>query len=656
MSFSVLCILVACQIFAIRGFSVGIKAAPLTRVGMTTQQMEDPITDSETWEIYKSALEDTMGRVRVLKKQSPMDVKVVQDYLLSNQVLVSPVGWNSDITSLSREDLGLQKELFLEKTGFSKRQVEYCTRCLTYLGDYCAEQQNPHPVSICWYKLRESGTLPRENCFSTYMYVLSLDERYVKDCFQVATFHDRFFEPNEKTVTLRIKLLIEQGDAAQAETILESVPDKGGASSWRRLRTFLPLLNYYADQGDVSAMLHLFDQMRQSAGVHFDADTYAVVISSLARNGCFQPDAPVISSLSSSGPLLFDEIASKCANDLLELNEQAANEISSAMCKGFEVVEPKEQEFPACRDTKGRIFVDHVHVNTTTAVCCETGVKLRLISLTNEQREQVHDTLLEMAASQHEEFGLKLKGKGQKFENRGAQFARDQLASFSKWLEARDPFTAFVDGPNVAYFGHSSVQYKQVQEVVNELERMGERPLVIMPQKYFAKSFRLTGVDNSIQQLSQTDVEIMNGLQRDGKMYIVPLGCLDDYYWMLASTIGETTELHVPDGDDRGRLPGLRPMLITNDQMRDHRLSLLEPRLFRRWTSCHIVNYDIRSSAENDDSVPVTMRLFPADLFSREIQQNEDPTRSDGSMVWHFPITEWQGPDRLCVRIGRSEM
>lgn len=55
-----------------------------------------------------------------------------------------------------------------------------------------------------------------------------------------------------------------------------------------------------------------------------------------------------------------------------------------------------------------------------------------------------------------------------------------------------EPFTAIVDGPNVAYFGHADLRYKQIELVVKKLVEMGENPLVTMPFKYARKSFRLS--------------------------------------------------------------------------------------------------------------------------------------------------------------------
>lgn len=144
-------------------------------------------------------------------------------------------------------------------------------------------------------------------------------------------------------------------------------------------------------------------------------------------------------------------------------------------------------------------------------------------------------------------------------------------------------------------------------------------------------------------------------LLEQGKMYTVLPRCLDDYYWMLASVSNQTNarqlvDLRVSTDDKDGRSPGLRPILVTNDKMRDHKLDLLEPREFRRWCSCHIVNYNISSYIEDEwEDIPV--QFLPADFFSREIQGN---THGNGKgKIWHFPVTEWDEPARFCIWIDR---
>jgi hypothetical protein len=123
---------------------------------------------------------------------------------------------------------------------------------------------------------------------------------------------------------------------------------------------------------------------------------------------------------------------------------------------------------------------------------------------------------------------------------------------------------------------------------------------------------------------------------------------------MLASVSDQTSsrrdlDLDVHIENDCGRWPGARPMLISNDQMRDHKLGLLEPRLFRRWYSCYIVNYNFTAFV-GKESVDREIGFSTADFFSREIQSN----KTDAGTVWHIPVSDWKLDDRFCIRIPRN--
>lgn len=87
--------------------------------------------------------------------------------------------------------------------------------------------------------------------------------------------------------------------------------------------------------------------------------------------------------------------------------------------------------------------------------------------------------------------------------------------------------------------------------------------------------------------------------------------------------------------------------------MRDHKLELLEPRLFRRWVSSHIVRYDI-SPFQVDEWEKRGIKFFPADVFSREIQGNNMTYGEVDGTAWHFPVQEWEAKsDRLCIAVAR---
>jgi len=192
---------------------------------------------------------------------------------------------------------------------------------------------------------------------------------------------------------------------------------------------------------------------------------------------------------------------------------------------------------------------------------------------------------------------------------------------------------------------------------VETLENMGENVLVTIPSKYTQDSFTIhksTGPKR--QTLTQKEKRIRDRLNSSGKLLIVPPSYLDDYYWMYASVAGQgdkfvADQQYIQPNNDEGRWPGIRPMLISNDKMRDHKLSLLEPRLFRRWYSNFIVNYTF-SAFVGEQCPEKEIGFRTADFYSREIQGNE--VSIDGAhhgTTWHFPVSDWEENESFCVRI-----
>ena len=613
------------------------------------------------------------GKVRIRRKADTnlgeLDIAPALQYLTcKEEILEAPV-----LVGDFDKKLNEQRDAFMAKTNLTSFQYDYAMKTLAYIGDFCAKRQEPHPVAIAWRKLLESGVFPRENTVSTYMYALSLDESTSQMCGQAATFHDLLFEPNEKTIALRIKSLIASGDAAGAELLLQTLPN----NDWARLRTYFPILMYYRDGGDLSSVLRLFYRMKNSPGVHFDADSYAVVIGTIAEYGGFRNDAaPIEGALDvgyscTHGPGLFDEIVQEMADDLLELNVASVRVLYNAFVRGFKDSLPSSEkpllegtDLSLCSElaSENELILSRVAVDKTTGICTRSREKLQLFQLDSKSRHHVQETLQSMARDQFADFQQKVTDKLSKSptptkQKKGAEeynndYPVEELQNFVKWLKNRDgQFTAIVDGANVAYFGHGIVKYSQIQHVVAKLEAMNERPLVVMPFKYLQPRFQAS--IGKLQNLSERDTAVINRLDSEGKLYRVPPKCLDDYYWMMASIVGED-DTAVDAANKDGRFPGIRPMLITNDQMRDHKLELLEPRLFRRWCSCHIVNYNFPDSY-NDEWEERPLDFYPADAFSREIQCNPSHSSADGSVVgslcWHFPVSEWNEHERFCVRI-----
>ena len=188
--------------------------------------------------------------------------------------------------------------------------------------------------------------------------------------------------------------------------------------------------------------------------------------------------------------------------------------------------------------------------------------------------------------------------------------------------------------------------------MVDTLDKMGETPLVILPNKYSRSSFFISkwNCKQSRQVMTNEERSILDNLHFSGKLYVTPRMVQDDHYWMLASISEQVSSrrgrsLEVPADDPQGRWPGARPVLISNDQMRDHKMNMIEPRLFRRWYSSHIVNFNFTGfvdSKQFDDEIVFS----PADFFSREIQGN----KTDQVITWHFPVKDWKDNERFCLR------
>ena len=133
---------------------------------------------------------------------------------------------------------------------------------------------------------------------------------------------------------------------------------------------------------------------------------------------------------------------------------------------------------------------------------------------------------------------------------------------------------------------------------------------------------------------------------------------LDDYYWMLASISNQTVasngknlDVNPEQAEAESRFPGTRPMLLSNDLMRDHKLELFDPRLFRRWTASHIVNYNFTAFVR-DECIDPEVGFSTPEFFSNEIQANP----SAGGMAWHFPVSDWDKNERLVIRLPTTSL
>lgn len=640
--------------------------------------------EDEELAAYSAAMEEVLSSDRTYRAKDPAeDRSAVRGYLLGPRRVVplrlptleGAEGEDEGGGAESlRTELDGQREALCTASGLTCRQHRMALDALTYLGHRMAKAREGAGLTVAWDKMKEMGALPRENTLSTYLYCLGLGGDDDGEAGagaeagggaaaaevaleEVARVHDLLYQPTEKTLSLRIKSMVRRGDPAAAERMLDQMPGE------KKLRTYYPVLEAHCAQADLGPAFRLYKRMRRAPGVILNAELYSILLAALAEGGCFGTDAGPVPGAEElgydppMGPGLLDGILSEMAEDVLEIPASCADRLGRALRAGHgtggEVKggAPAEGPGPA---SDSDLVAGRVTIDGDSGECPRTGATLRLIALDRGQRAQLHDTLLDMANSQYDIYSEKLKQRKQTVENEDDGYARRELLGFSNWMDEREgePFTAIVDGANVAFFGRGIVDYQQIKMVVNGLEDMGERPLIIIPQKYAHRKFHVRR--GFIQELNEEAMAIVEELEEAGKLYKVPKRCLDDYYWMLASVSDQTNSRNGAEIDvtpnNGGRWPGLRPMLVSNDQMRDHKLELLQPRLFRRWVSSFIIKYGF-APVGDDESDDREVSFLPVDLFSKEIQGN--PTQN-GVTAWHFPVGEWDENERFCIRLPKQ--
>lgn len=352
------------------------------------------------------------------------------------------------------------------------------------------------------------------------------------------------------------------------------------------------------------------------------------------------------------GPQLFNILITELSEHSIEITSASAKRLYNAFQRGFQggdskkslkqlhLLESLQVENELAEPDE--LIVSRVQLDKSTGKCPRSGAQLRLINLDAIQKKQFQEALLYLVSSSYKE----------RHRNATKTDVGERLSKFGEWLQNRngEPFTAIIDGPNVAYymqnFQQGSFNFHQIKFVVDALEKMGENVLVVLPKKYTYDRFSIQKATKTVKQtLSLKEKEIRDDLIDKGKACVVPVGSLDDYYWMYASV--SMDEEFVPPGNPEGRWPGNRPMLISNDKLRDHKMSLLEPRLFRRWYSNFLVNFTF-SAFVDDECIDKEIAFRTADFYSREIQGNSTNTNE---ITWHFPVRDWDENESLCIRI-----
>ena len=196
------------------------------------------------------------------------------------------------------------------------------------------------------------------------------------------------------------------------------------------------------------------------------------------------------------------------------------------------------------------------------------------------------------------------------------------LLNFEYWLSSQEEFDIIVDGANVAYTNqnHASGQFRfqQIELIVNTLEQnyKDKRILVIIPFCYIRKvipnrtrpkKYRKKFAWESKSTLQEDDRRILDNLMRRNMLYVVPNGANDDWYWLLSTIY-------------KNRSPDRPGYVVTNDMMKDHKISFENQRLFQRWRMNAIIHFRMRFDEEKN--MEQYAQILLPDTFTYEMQQS----------------------------------
>ena len=371
--------------------------------------------------------------------------------------------------------------------------------------------------------------------------------------------------PDEGSYCILIRAAVVSQDFTTAFRIIRSMVDRGVKS---RLRSYAPLLEALScpQNPNVLMAMEVWDYM-MAQPVHPQEDQVVSLLSMLLSR---YVDEPFPASIR-AGNLwaAVDELLQHLSTVSLHVSRESAEKLAVALEK-------------AAQHRRGEGCLGRIVALSPAGQCPQCSLGLEVLGLSAEERRAMRSRLLAQAASTDVD-------------------QTHDLAEFARWLENRPRFTVAIDAANVAYCrqNHSTGRFSfvQIDMVYRALVASGERPLIVIHKKYLKDnipnhsvgghqaSFRLDvkqASNRTRQQLVSRDENTLRQCWRGDDVIFSPRFSWadDDWYWMYFTVAYPDTA---------------KPsFVITNDETRDHRMGLLEPRAFGRWRSTHVKNFDFR--------------------------------------------------------------
>jgi Protein-only RNase P/Pentacotripeptide-repeat region of PRORP len=413
----------------------------------------------------------------------------------------------------------------------------------------------------------------------------SLSQDLVAKCVSICT--PLKVEDSETLSSSLIKLCVSAGMIEQA------IDYKNGARA-KKLRTFQPLLWFYSNAKDTSAIEAVYLELQSLAIQPGQSEFALMVAGGLDLQRCLADVAA-----------LFDEVTEPTL--IAAFSDRAASDSGWAVVAADATI-------------------------TESGDCAATGVRLRALGLSESELQMLLNLTRRLAT----------------------ESLTVDFSSFEQQLEQASAVTCVIDGANVAHtnqnYAEGFFRFEQIEQVrdhfsqtracmivlhrkwlkaktdlrqnleINpekpkKMRKLPPLPLNPIPQPAQAKPF------SDSESVAEEAVEHAKRWRQAGELIEVPRGANDDWFWLYATLWLEKQRRNRGDRET--------VLLVTNDLMRDHvfRMSL-EERVWEKFKHRHLCRFRIQyPSAEQCDDREYEFLLPPS--FTRAIQQN--------GQFWHIP-------------------
>jgi len=251
------------------------------------------------------------------------------------------------------------------------------------------------------------------------------------------------------------------------------------------------------------------------------------------------------------------------------------------------------------------------------------GEILQSIDVTSSEKDdllRMNEEIVTMGGVEGSDTKFQGGGKGEKKAIKNLQKRREEWNKFKKFLRANTDFDIVIDGANVGYYKALTrhVNYRQINQTIKKLKRMGHKPLLILHSRHFAKNM-----------IPKEDEMIVNDWKRGHCLYIVPAGSNDDWFWLAAAL-------------------NLGGFVLTNDEMRDHQYQQRASRSFYRWIERKRVKFffpgwNEKDPKSNKEIVKGEMDFDFPKKYSVRMQR-----RDQGGLF--IPLSE-EGHSFMCIKM-----